>query len=102
MVTPSPDTTTSKLPGEGIFSDSSLIFIPSEEHLPKNSTSSKKVPMDVSGRTDVTYVYDRETGDYRNLTTKDHKADTEKGERLLGEASSKKAPKVIFGSTDIQ
>ena len=61
-----------------------------------------KVPMDVSGRTDVTYVYDRETGDYRNLTTKDHKADTEKGERLLGEASSKKSPKVVFASTDMR
>ena len=97
---PSPDSRTSKLPGEDIFSDSSLIFIPSEGHQPKRSTSSKKVLKDVSGSKDVTDVYNRETGDYRNLTTKDPEADTEKGERPLGE--TKKAPKFVFGSTDIR
>ena len=45
-------------------------------------------------------MYSRETGDYR--TTKGHKADTTKGEQPLGETSSKKAPKVVFGSTDIR
>ena len=102
MVSTSQDTTTSKLPGEDIFSDSSLIFIPSEGHQPKRLTSSKKVQKDVCGSTNVTNVYDRETCDYLNRTTKDHKADTELNERPLGETSSKKAPKVVFGSTDIR
>ena len=42
------------------------------------------------------------TGNCWNLTTKDHKADAKKEDNMLGETSSKKAPKVVFGSTNIR
>ena len=101
MVTPfqSQDSLTSKPPKEvDIYSDSSLIFIPSQDNKPKRTTSSKKGPK-VDGSTNVTGMCDGETGCYQ--TTKDHKADTEKGEGPLGE-TSKNAPKFVFGSTDIR
>ena len=66
--------------------------------MPKRTTSSKKGPK-VDGSTNVTGMCDGETGCYQ--TTKDHKADTEKGEGPLGE-TSKNAPKFVFGSTDIR
>ena len=45
-------------------------------------------------------MYNRETGDYQ--TTKGYKAGTTKGEQPLGETSSNKVTKNVFGSTDVK